>query len=371
MRRPLKSPATLQGTLLAALLCSLTGCSALAADPGQAEALATAAAGSAAPCARTPASKVQVVQPGSGNAYAFTQYGKYSVQVDDWGNMPGTTIVWSNSPGCWGTSITHATEQYNIPISPEVSRGWTANAGVLQANSTAGYPANPNWTTRSGLGLKVSDITKLHAKWAMVVPTAPNVGNKVSRWDALLDVYFHTAAQGAPNPPASAWPPQIDLQIYQMLMDQPLVGQLPQHSGYWAGSFLHANHAFTKTIGGNTYIGVIDKQIFSAKTGHTISLFLTPTMYTHPGSTGLLWGKDVALHDIGGLIAWLASSNPTDDAGAPIQDHTGKPTGRVIEPDYYLSSINGYFELDFGTPGNNEWTTTNFWIAVQNEPDGN
>ena len=323
-------------------------------------------------CAQSATSTVFSVTPSSGNGYGFTRYGNYVVQVDDWGNMPGTLTVWMNSPICWGTTITQSTEQSNLPASPQVTRGWTANDGVLQAGSTAGYPNNPNWTTVSGMGLQVSAITKVHAKWSMTVPTTPNTNDTVSRWDALLDIYFHSAAQGAPNPPSSQWPPQVDLQVYQMLMDQPLAGQPANLAGYWAGAFLNGSNPFVKTIGGNTYVGVIDAQTFNAAGGHTISLFVTPTMYTNSGTTGLLWGKASTVHDVGGLIAWLSSSNPTDDSGNPLKTATGTTvTSPLINPAWYLTSINGGFELDFGTAGNNHWTTTDFWVAVQNEADGN
>jgi len=339
-------------------------------------------------CAQTSSSWAQTVTPGGSNGYAYTQFGNYSVQVDDWGNMPGTTVVWANSPSCWGTSITQSTDQYNIPVSPEVSRGWTANASVMQNQSTAGYPNAPNWTTLSGLGIKVSDLTKAHVKWAMSVPTTPNpIGTSstatVNRWDALLDVYFFTTAQGAPNPPASVPKYHVDLEIYQMLNDQPLSGQQPQYSSYWAGSFLYGNNPFVKTIGGVRYVGVIDAQSFNETGGHTISLFVTPTAFTdsstNGGTTTTLWGQANVTHDLGSIIAWLSQANPTDDSGNPLKfANNSVPatpgatvTSPLIDPSVYLSSINGYFELDFGTTGNNAWKTTDFWVSLQNEPDGN
>ena len=314
-------------------------------------------------CAQTASS---VVFTNAGSPYAFTQYGNYFVQLNNYEGMPGVLTQWMNGPGCWGTSTTQAVEEGNLPASPEVTRGWTPNAGAMQAGSAAG-----TWTTQSGMGLKVSSITKVHAKWAMTVPTTQNTGDTVSRWDALLDIYFHTAAQGAPNPPASAWPPMVDLQIYQMLMDQPLPGQPANTQGYWSWA-ASISHPFVKTISGVTYLGQIDGQNFNATGGHTISLFVEPTNYTNSATTTLLWGPNSATHDVGGLIAWLSSANPTDDSGNPIMNHIGMViTTPLIDPSWYLSSINGGFELDFGTANNNQWTTTDFWVAVQNEPDGN
>jgi hypothetical protein len=258
----------------------------------------------------------------------------------------------------------------------------------MQAQSTSGYPSAPNWTTLSGLGIQVQNLTKAHVKWSMSVPSTPNpIGTTstatVGRWDALLDVYFFTAAQGAPNPPSSVPKYHVDLEIYQMLNDEPLSGQLPQYSSYWAGSFLYPNNPFVKTIGGVTYVGVIDAQSFTEAGGHTISLFVEPTAYTNSstngGTTTTLWGMPSVTHDLGGIIAWLSQSNPKDDNGNPLKfANNSVPatpgavvTAPLIDPTVYLSSINGYFELDFGTANNNQWTTTDFWVALQNEPDGN
>ena len=86
----------------------------------------------------------------------------------------------------------------------------------------------------------------------------------------------------------------------------------------------------------------------------------------------MLWGKASTVHDVGGLIAWLSSSNPTDDSGNPLKTATGTTvTSPLINPAWYLTSIIGGFELDFGTPGNNQWTTTDFRVSVQQEPDLN
>jgi hypothetical protein len=300
--------------------------------------------------------------------YGYKSFGNYNVAFDDWGPDGGTLAQWIGSQTCWGVSTTTSKEADNISSYSNSDRGWTNNDTILQTRSTSGYPSAPNWTTLSGLGLLVSDITKVHVKWSMTTPTTPNAGNAVSRWDALMDIYFHTVA----NPPGSAWYPQIDLQIMQMLMDQPLAGQAADVSGYYAYVMVN-HHPFIKTFLGVTYIGVIDVfGPFNQTGGHTITMMPEPTMATNPTTTGLLWGPSTATHDVGGIIAWLSSSNPTDDSGKPIMNGAGTVvTSPVIAPSLYLTAINAGFEIDFGTaPSNNQWSTTDFWVAVQNEADG-
>jgi len=308
--------------------------------------------------------------------YSYVNQGVYNLIFDDWGPQSGTLTQWINGPGCWGESVTN-TADLGVPgSSPGVSRGWSNDATILQALSTAGSPSAPNWTTLSGLGLAVSAITKVHVKWSMSVPTVPNAGDTVSRWDALIDIYFHTAAEGAPNPPASAWFPHIDLQIMQMLMDSPLAGQPAGQGGYFA-YVMSNNHPWIKTIGGVTYIGVIDAFHYNQPGGHTITMMPEPTIATNPGTAELLWGQPSMVHDVGGIIAWLSQQDPTDDSGAPVQVNTSSGpvpasslSAPVIPPSIYLSAITSGFEVDFGSAGNNQWTTTGYWVAVQNEPDG-
>jgi len=323
-------------------------------------------------CAQSSSSVVFAATPPSiSQIYNFQNYGQYNVSFDDWGPDPGTFTQWINSAACWGVSTTTSSERNGITSYSNVSRGWSDNGTMLAKLSTGGtYPANPNWTTLSGMGIQVSALTKAHVKWSMVVPTTPNTNDTVSRWDALIDIYFHTAAEGAPNPPSSAWLPQVDLQIMQMLMDAPLAGQTPNSSGYYALT-LASKNGFTKTISGVTYVGAIDLAVFNQPGGHTITLMPTPTMFSAP-ATGLLWGQPSMMHDVGGIIAWLSQSNPTDDSGNPLKTATGTVvTTPLIPSSLYLDAINAGFEIDFGTaPNDNHWTTTNFWVAVQNEPDG-
>ena len=345
--------------------------------------------GPASACAQNASSYLVSSKNGGGNSQAYwdknnnASFGNYVVQFDDWGPDTGTLSMWTNSPTCWSASTTTKNAGGNntdpgIGSYPDVVRGWTPNDGVLQDLSTAGYPNNPNWTTLSGMGIQVSALTKAHVKWAMSVPTTPNTNDTVARWDALMDIYFHTAAQGAPNPPSSAWLPYTDLQIMQMLMDQPFTGNPANENGYFA-YVMNTSHPWIKTFGGGstglpavTYIGVIDVfGPFNQSGGHTITMMPEPTMATNPSTTGLLWGPTSMVHDVGGIIAWLSQANPKDDSGNPIYYGNGTTvTSPVIPSSLYLTAINAGFEIDFGSANNNQWTTTDFWVAVQNEPDG-
>jgi hypothetical protein len=305
------------------------------------------------------------------NYFAFSVFDKYVVNFNDWGQDPGTLTQWINGPSCWGVSTT-TQKDVGIKSYPHVSRGWSNNAGVLEKLSTSGYPKSPNWTSKSGLGIRVSNLPKVSAKWNISTPASPNYENAVSRWIALIDIYLHTDRQGGPNPPATAWPPQIDIQIMQMLMDQPLRGQRKTEAGYFAYKMSRGNY-FVKTISQNTYIGVIDMDNYNASGGHTITLMATPTMVTHPSSTGpLLWGQSSMKHRVDELISWLSQPRPLDDSGKNIKNAKGEVvTEPLIDPSWYLTAINAGFEISFGTPaeGNNKWATTDFRVSVGSEND--
>jgi hypothetical protein len=334
----------------------------LATGSGSGPGSGSGSGGGSGACARSSSSTVNTPGAGNSNIYAWSPFGNYNVSYDDWQPDPGLT-QWINSATCWGVTTTTSSENGSINSYSNVSRGWSNNQDLMNTRSTSGS----NWTTLSGMGVQVSALTKAHMKWSMTVPSTPNTNDAVSRWDALIDIYLHTTA----NPAATAWPPQIDLQIMQTLMDQPVSGQAANTSGYFA-LVLSGSHAWQKTIGGVQYAGVIDAFNYNQPGGHTITMFPRPTMYTDSATTGLLWGPTSVVQDVGGIIAWLSQSNPTDDSGNPIKDANGNTiTAPVIASSLYLTAINAGFEIDFGTaPSNNQWTTTDFWVAMQSEPDG-
>jgi len=299
--------------------------------------------------------------------YPYHNFGNYNVQLDDWGPDPGTVTQWINSASCWGCSTTTSSDIKAVSAYPNVSRGWTNNGGPMQKLSTSGFPGAPNWTTLSGMGIQVSALKKCRARWTISTPATPNTDNQVSRWNALMDVYLHNVA----NPSYTSWPPQVDLQIMQRVMDQPVFHQAAHKSSYHALVLSVAN-AWLKTFGGVQYVGLIGTGSFNQPGGHTITMFARPTMFTDSGSTGLLWGQDSLVHDVGGILSWLAQPSPLDDGGKPILHSNGAPvTAPVIPPSLYLTVINAGFEIDFGTPPNdNRFVTRDFWVAMQDEPDG-
>ena len=159
-------------------------------------------------------------------------------------------------------------------------------------------------------------------------------------------------------------------------MDTPLAGQPPVWSG-WYSYIVDSEYYFTKTFSGVKYVGVVDmmgSSSYHSSGGHVISMFVTPTMATNPGSANaLLWGQDSVTHDVKAILTWLTESNPLDDSGNPIMDSSGNTvTSSLVDPAWYLTAINAGFRINYGaSPSDNTWTTKNFWVAVQGEADGN
>jgi len=323
-------------------------------------------------CAKNAGSSTAILPPSTVN-YNWYPFGNYSVNLDNWLPFGGTQSIWWNDQTCWGVDVTGAnSEQGAIGCYPNASRGWSNNDNLMQVRSTSGWlpggGGNPNWTTLSGMGIQVSALTKCKVKWNIgLTPTTPNVGNAFSRWDALIDIYYHTVA----NPPSSAWYPQVDLQIMQMIMDQPLTGQGATTSGFWALVISGSNYCL-KTFNGIQYVVIIDASHFNQAGGHTITMFPTPTMFTDPARPNpLLWGQNNCIHDVGAITAWLASSNPLDDFGAAIHYAGGTVvTTPVIDPSWYLTVVNAGFEIDFAATPDASFKTSDFWVSMQSEPDG-
>lgn len=301
------------------------------------------------------------------NFFAFSVFPGYLVNLSDWGPDPGTLTQWINSPRCWEASTTTQIDG-GIKSYPHASLGWSNNAAALDKMSSSGFPKNPNWTTKSGLGLPVLKLPPVSVFWEIAVPSAVDQqGKPLSRWMALIDVYFHSEKQGAPNPPATAWPPQADIQIMQMIMDHPLRGQRKTEAGYYAYRMSHSNY-FIKTIASNTYIGVVDMDNYNAPGGHTVTLMALPTMVTNQNMpVPVLWGQVSMRHRVDELIAWLSQPMPTDDSGKRIKNAKGDLIDEpVIHPSWYLTSINAGFEISFGSPadGNNRWLTKDYSVSI-------
>jgi hypothetical protein len=338
--------------------------------------------GSGSSCSQS-GSSVVFTHTGTGwsNNFDYRKYGLYNVNFNDWGPDPGTLTQWINGATCWATSSTTTNTSANVSSYPNVHRGWTNNATLMQAQSSSGYPNTPNWTTLSGMGIQASALTKAHVKWDITVPSTATATTTSSRWNALIDVYLHESSQGGANPSSVngvAWPPKVDIQIMQMIMDQPLTGQPAATSGFYASTMTSA-HYFVKTFSGVTYIGAIDMSgaynVFNSTGGHTITMMVTPTMPTNPStSKALLWGQTSVVHDVDAIISWFSQSNPLDDSGNSIKNASGVTVSSpVIDPTWYLTAINAGFEIVYGNSSgaNNQWKTNNFWVAMQSEADGN
>ena len=276
------------------------------------------------------------------------RFGNYVVNNNNWGGTPNQQL-WANSESCWGVTTNATTERYSIGSYPSVTRGWSQNASIMQELST---PGTNDWTTKSGMGIPVGQLTKAKARWAFTAPSAPS-----ARWLGLMDVYLHKKN----NPSPSEFPPFVDLMIDQALADQPV-----NDTTYYALVAGNAN-ATTVTLGGVTYLVYIDdpgEAIYHQSGGHTIHLFATPTDVTH--KNGPNWGTRNGTTDVAAIVKYFMQSNPKDDAGRPLKNAAGAViTSPLITSDLYLNSINAGWEIDFGT----SFTNTQFCVALQSEPD--
>ena len=276
------------------------------------------------------------------------RFGNYVVNNNNWGGTPNQQL-WANSESCWGVTTNATTERYSIGSYPSVTRGWSQNASIMQELST---PGTNDWTTKSGMGIPVGQLTKAKARWAFTAPSAP-----AARWLGLMDVYLHKKN----NPSPSEFPPFVDLMIDQALADQPV-----NDTTYYALVAGNAN-ATTVTLGGVTYLVYIDdpgEAIYHQSGGHTIHLFATPTDVTH--KNGPNWGTRNGTTDVAAIVKYFMQSNPKDDAGRPLRTASGATvTSPLIASNLYLNAINAGWEIDFGT----QFKNSKFCVAMQGEPD--
>jgi hypothetical protein len=318
-------------------------------------------AGSA--CAQGTSSIAWTVPPSSNdfnyaNSNSITKgsFGNYIVAIDDWTSTP--LAMWINDQACWGATTTIRKDPLSPGMAPNVTRGWIYNQTAMNLLSDAG---TQNWTTKSGMGIQLSALTKARVHWSMSAPTVPY---PASRWDALLDIFFHTMQH--PLQDGTGWYPEVDLQIIPAMMD----------SGYYK-AVATGNGAQLVTLGGVGYVAIVDAMgPFNQTGGHTITMFARPTDFSEAG-TGFLWGNLSQTHDLFAIITFWMQANPKDDGGTPI--HFGSAgwsalkgqavTTPLLNAAWYLTAVNGDFEINFGD-GTTPWITNDFWVAVQNEPDG-
>lgn len=303
-----------------------------------------------ASCVKNSSSKVL-----SGN-FSYTRFGNYTVNNNNWGNM-SNHVTWANSPTCWGTDVpTATTERGGVGSYPNAQRGWSNNGTLMQALST---PGTNDWTTKSGMGVSVTALTKSKVKWAFEAPnntnTTTNVNNNTARWLALMDIYFHKTN----NPSYTQFPPVVDLMINPAQADQVFgSGTKGTYYGYQLGT----SNSFSITLGGNTYFAYVDlpsENVFHSTGGHTIHLFQVPVY-------GPNWGVKQSVTDVKAIIDYFMQANPKDNSGNPIKNASGQViTSPLITSDLYLNAINAGFEIDIGTT----YKVHDFCVAMQNEAD--
>ena len=262
-------------------------------------------------------------------------YGNYAIQVNTYANAPANTTLsmWANSSSCWGINQSEPTNNLSNPTywnAPVATRGFsqgavtllTPSGGMQVSGLDTQYASATTPCPSSGASQSVC------AKWSMSVPgvsagSAVNTANNFyTTWDAMMDIYFHATAT-----PAAYQLTTFDLQIYQMIMEFQEQG-VPAWSTYSIGKHT------TKTIGGVTYLVSVNMGdpgsegagwIGRGGAYNCVSLIPLPTYPTTvaAGGTGsYLWGLPSAVHDVGGIIAWLSQPKTIngvtgifDDAG--------------------------------------------------------
>ena len=283
--------------------------------------------------------------------YGWVQYGNYTVQNNNYAGTADQSL-WAISADCWGVTTAATTERFGIGSSPSVQRGWSQNGATLSALSD---PGTNDWTTKSGMGIRVTALTKDMVHWAFTGPAV----YPASRWDALIETDFHQTN----DPPYTAYYPYTQLMVTQAISDQVLAG-----NGSYYGTVVAANHGTQVTIAGTTYTVYVDnpKQKFNQTGGHTIWMAVPPTTLSTGNSKLAMWGSMDAVTDLGALIQFWMQSNPVDDTGAPIQNAAGEAiVSPLITSDLYVNQTIAGFEIDYGSGFN----TTAFCISLQDEPD--
>jgi len=324
-------------------LSAATGGATLASPSAATVTITGSAVASAGNCAPSAASYTTT------GAYDSMQYGNYFVNNNNWGGTAGQKF-WSNSKDCWGVTTTQTQDIQNITSYPSVTRGWSQNATAMQQAST---PGTNDWTTKSGMGIAVGQLTKAKIHWAF---TAPSTGGM--RWLGLQDIYFHKTN----NPDPSEFPPVVDL-----MLDQAIADQVLGSTTYYAAEAV-ASHGTTVTIGGNQYLVFIDdpdEAGYHQSGGHNIHLFNLPTAFTSNNALAI-WGSMDADNDLAAIVKYFMQSNPLDDAGKPLLNASGQTiTSPLIASNLYLNAINSGWEIDDGTV----FTNKAFCVSLQNEAD--
>lgn len=241
--------------------------------------------------------------------YVAYNGGKYFVRNNFWNqgsNGAGTQCMSATSASCWGDISTASAGDNQVKGYPQSLRGWAWDDAFVSAN--------PNWQALSGMGIKVTALTKAHVHWTMTAPTT-------GRWQALIDVYFHNKA----NPTGS-----------DMIHTDVMINQRVVDNGYYA-AVIAQGCPTPETIAGQQFYVCVSSESWA--TGNVVHLYKGPI-------NGTLMGSEDMTLDLKAVIDYLRAK------------------GLIPDSDY-LTSINAGWEVtDGGT-----FNTTSFWTALQNEAD--
>lgn len=291
--------------------------------------------------------------PSTGNAGPFSYYGpvdsQYIAILNNWGTA--NYAMWVKDHAEWAIlGMTQRTDLNFVNCAPGMVRGWINSPDILAAMS-GGDPTS--WTVDSGMGLKLSDITK--AKIG-VGGSAPTTG---CRYDRLLDIYYHDTN----TPLGTEFPSLTDLSIFINFVD----------NGYYQA--VAGVSGARVTIGGVKWWVVVDFPAgapFHQPDGHYLLLLARPDSLGDGIPEVGEWGLRTAEIDLHAIQQYFMQSNPLDDAGSPlINKTTNLPvTSPLLTPDIYLNTVTQLMELDFTGRFDDEYRSDTFWVAMNGETDG-
>jgi hypothetical protein len=241
--------------------------------------------------------------------YELTFFDVYWIRNNIWGSAQpgaGEQCTWAASERCWGANAKH------LDLVDGVKGAVKGYPQVVRGWSLDDGVLLP----ASGLGILVGELTKARIHWKM---TTPLPGGYI-RFMALWDIYFHTNAMPGGEKA------QINLMIFQKIRDD---------EG-WFGTDTAALPVVT--LGGLPFRMRVSR--YGAATERVVTLFLDPhTIYD--------FGQDEMTLDLKAVIDALVGM------------------GHLSTTTDYLTSIQAGWEIIQG----GEFTTQDFWTAVQDEPD--
>lgn len=281
----------------------------------------------------------------SAGAFAFQVAAgtPYYFCVNNFQFYPDYTLGF-NDPTTFGlTAIATATAGDSPKASPQIVQGSDNDPTIMTALG------NPS------LGLLVASLAHATAHATFSPWTRQNtLASQTSRWNWLWDLYFYDSPVGTPDPTQT-----VNLLIQPYWSDQMVnVGGVgvPFYKLLWT-TF---QKSFQKTISGQLYQVIIDADDFASE--HTVHMFI-------PNQNGSIMGITDATIDIAGIVQWLASANPLDDAGLPVVNSSNVPVGgHIIRPETYFNSYRLVNEMNFYQAGDTVGVT-NHSFSFGGQPD--